>query len=54
LLTGTKDVADFQLIADALTAAVPNLTRVDFADAGHRLPLERPAEMARALVDFLG
>jgi len=54
LLTGTKDVADFQLIADALTAAVPNLTRVDFADAGHMLPLERPAEMARALVDFLG
>lgn len=54
LLTGTKDVADFQLIADALTASVPDLTRVDFADAGHMLPLERPAEMARALVDFLG
>lgn len=54
LLTGPRDVADFQLIADALAASVPDLTRIDLTDAGHMLPLERPAEMAGAIVDFLG
>ena len=53
LLVGGRDTADFQLIADSLTAAAPNLHRVDFADDGHMLPLERPTEVAGAIADFL-
>ena len=53
LLTGGRDMPDFQLIASLLEASAPDLRRVDFADAGHMLPLERPADVAREIAAFL-
>lgn len=49
LLTGELDVSDFRLIADLLEASVPNIRRIDYAGAGHMLPLERPTEVADAI-----
>ena len=54
LLTGARDLPDFQLVADALAASVPNLVRFDDAEAGHMLPLECPDRMARTITGFLG
>ena len=53
LLSGGRDVADMRLIADVIAGAAPQVTRVDFPDAGHMLHIERPAEAARAITDFL-
>lgn len=53
LMVGTKDTPDFQLIADALAASAPVITRIDLPDAGHMLPLERPLEVARKMDAFL-
>ncbi|MYM64179.1 alpha/beta fold hydrolase [Pseudomaricurvus sp. HS19] len=53
LLSGALDLPDFQLIADVLEAAVPNLQRRNFADAGHMLHLEQPQACAEAVGDFL-
>lgn len=52
LLTGTQDMADFQLIADILES-VESVERVDFAGRGHLLPLEIPEEMAHRTLAFL-
>ncbi|HEX7751855.1 MAG TPA: alpha/beta fold hydrolase [Novosphingobium sp.] len=54
LLTGAHDVADIRLIADVIAGAAPDVARVDHADAGHMLHLERPREVAETLVRFLG
>jgi len=35
-----------------LAARIPNAKRVDFADAGHLIPAERPDAFTRALLDF--
>lgn len=53
LLTGTRDVPDFRLIADLLAGAVPALRRVDYPGAGHMLPLERAAEVAAEIAEFM-
>lgn len=37
---------------DELAARIPNATRIDFADAGHLIPAERPEAFAKALLDF--
>lgn len=54
LLTGTLDVPDMRLIADVIEGAAPDARRIDFADAGHMLHLERTDEVARAVEAFLG
>ena len=54
LLTGARDFADFRLIASLIEAAVPNLRRVDYSDAGHMLPLEQPAQVAAEIAAFIG
>lgn len=53
LMSGGRDLGDFRLIADLLTAAVPDLRRIDFPGAGHMLHLEEPAVVARELLAFL-
>jgi 2-succinyl-6-hydroxy-2,4-cyclohexadiene-1-carboxylate synthase len=50
LLTGACDLPDFRLIADIIEAAAPDIRRIDYAGAGHMLPLERPSEVAAAIV----
>ncbi|EDP64472.1 hypothetical protein BAL199_26981 [alpha proteobacterium BAL199] len=35
-----------------LAARIPNATRIDFADAGHLIPIERPQAFTKALFDF--
>lgn len=37
---------------DELAARIPTTSRVDFPDAGHLIPMERPAAFADALLDF--
>ncbi|MET0589435.1 MAG: alpha/beta hydrolase [Novosphingobium sp.] len=49
LLTGELDVPDFRLIADLLGASVPDIRRIDYAGAGHMLPLERPADVVATI-----
>ena len=53
LLSGMEDVADMRLIADVIEGAAPHASRIDYADAGHMLHLERPHAIAKALQDFL-
>ena len=54
LLSGECDVPDMRLIADVIAAAAPDVTRIDFPGAGHMLHLERTAQVAAAIVDFVG
>ena len=53
LLTGDKDMADFRLIAQLIAGAAPHVERIDIADAGHMLLLERPGPVAQAVSEFL-
>ncbi|MEW9856722.1 alpha/beta fold hydrolase [Novosphingobium sp. M1R2S20] len=53
LLTGAHDLPDFQLMADLITGSVAHLRRIDYQDAGHMLPLEKPGQVARDLTSFL-
>ncbi len=53
LFSGARDYADFRLIADLLAATVPDITRIDFPDGGHMLHLEQPAQLARAITEFM-
>jgi pimeloyl-ACP methyl ester carboxylesterase len=50
LLTGGRDFTDLRLIADVIAGAAPEVRRIDFAGAGHMLHLERPAEVAAAIL----
>ena len=43
-----RDEADIA----ALSARIPNATRVDIEDARHMVPAEQPAKLARLLLDF--
>ncbi|PEQ11508.1 3-oxoadipate enol-lactone hydrolase [Novosphingobium sp. PC22D] len=53
LLTGERDMADFRLIADLIAGAAPEVTRIDYREAGHMLTLERPAEIGKAIGEFV-
>ncbi|MEO5586659.1 MAG: alpha/beta fold hydrolase [Novosphingobium sp.] len=54
LLTGECDHPDLRLIADLIEAAAPGVRRIDHADAGHMLHIERKTEVASAIARFLG
>ncbi|KQX59041.1 MULTISPECIES: alpha/beta hydrolase [unclassified Streptomyces] len=51
--SGGHDVPDFRAVADDLAGLLPAARRVDLDWAGHLPALERPAETARLLTDFL-
>lgn len=50
LLTGERDFADLRLIADMIEGAAPDVRRIDYKAAGHMLHLERPQEVAAAIL----
>jgi 2-succinyl-6-hydroxy-2,4-cyclohexadiene-1-carboxylate synthase len=53
LLTGGRDLPDFRLMADLIEGATSQVHRIDYADAGHMLTLERPGAIAGAIAAFL-
>jgi 2-succinyl-6-hydroxy-2,4-cyclohexadiene-1-carboxylate synthase len=52
LLTGEEDFGDLRLIADVIEGAAPGVKRIDYEGAGHMLHLERPADVATAIVSW--
>ncbi|SCL14398.1 alpha/beta fold hydrolase [Micromonospora inyonensis] len=51
---GAADLPDIGRLADLVAATAPDATRLaDVPDAAHLLPLERPAAVNAALLDFL-
>jgi pimeloyl-ACP methyl ester carboxylesterase len=54
-MTGLHDRI-FRVAADVeeLSARIAGIQRVDFPDAGHLVPVERPAAFAQALLAFAG
>jgi len=55
VITGLQDrvFLDHQDV-ERLSQRIPNVERVDMADAAHLLPAERPAELAKTLLQFAG
>ena len=53
VVVGDEDVPDMLAIADRLAAEIPGARKVVLADTAHMLPLERPDELNRILLDFL-
>jgi 3-oxoadipate enol-lactonase len=53
VVVGAEDVPDMHDIATRLAGGIPGATKVVVPDAAHLLPLERPAELNRILLDFL-
>jgi pimeloyl-ACP methyl ester carboxylesterase len=52
LLSGTRDIAEFRLIADLIEAAAPTVIRRDI-DGGHLLYLEQPTQIIDQTRRFL-
>ncbi|MFD3459077.1 alpha/beta fold hydrolase [Nocardia fluminea] len=53
LITGADDVQDFRVIAEIITAMVPDVRRLDLPNTGHLAHLERPAATAAEIRSFL-
>jgi pimeloyl-ACP methyl ester carboxylesterase len=53
IVIGAADVEDLHAIADRLAAGIPNARKEVVPNAAHMLPLERPDELNRLLLDFL-
>jgi pimeloyl-ACP methyl ester carboxylesterase len=52
-MTGLQDRVFYEASAlESLSARLPRARRITLGDAGHLIPLERPAETAQALLDF--
>jgi 3-oxoadipate enol-lactonase len=54
VLVGERDEVTPPAEAEAMAAALPNARFSRIAGAGHLSPLERPDEVTKALLDFLG
>ncbi len=53
VVTGLQDRVFFDRDdVDDLCARIPRVERVDMADAGHMVPVERPDGLAQAMLDF--
>jgi 3-oxoadipate enol-lactonase len=53
VVVGDEDVPDMLEIAGRLAAEIPGARKAIFPDTAHMLPLERPEEFNRILLDFL-
>jgi len=53
LLTGSRDLDDFRLIADLIEASASDLERTDYPAHGHLLHLEDPETCAKKIGAFL-
>lgn len=53
VVVGAEDAGDLHDIADRLEREVPRARKVVVPDAAHALPLERPHELNRLLLEFL-
>jgi pimeloyl-ACP methyl ester carboxylesterase len=51
---GTRDDPDIRTIVDSIAAQAPRARKLVLPGAGHMLNMERPAEVTRAVIDFLG
>jgi len=54
VVVGTADVADIKAMADHLASRIPGARLARVEGAGHLPGLERPDELNRLLLDFLG
>jgi pimeloyl-ACP methyl ester carboxylesterase len=50
---GDADTPDIVAISERLAAGIPGARKVVYADVAHMLPMERPAEFTRLVLDFL-
>ena len=53
VVVGEADASDILAIADDLERRLPDARKATVRDAAHALPLERPQELNRLLLDFL-
>ena len=53
LLVGDADIPDVHAHAGAIEAGIPDARRVVISDVGHLMYLEKPAEFARIVIEFL-
>jgi 2-succinyl-6-hydroxy-2,4-cyclohexadiene-1-carboxylate synthase len=53
LFAGAKDMEDLHIIANAIAAMVPRVTRIDYPEAGHLLHLEEPKRFLADVLAFL-
>jgi 3-oxoadipate enol-lactonase len=53
VVVGDADVPDILDICDRLAAGIPGARKVVFEDVAHMLPMERPDEFVRLVLDFL-
>lgn len=53
VVVGDEDVEDILQIADLLAEGIPGARRVTVPDTAHMIPLEKPQEFNRILLDFL-
>jgi 3-oxoadipate enol-lactonase len=53
VVVGDEDVEDIKQIADVLAEGISGARKVTLPDTAHMIPLERPQEFNRILLDFL-
>ena len=53
VVVGDEDVEDIKQIAAVLAERIPGARKVTLPDTAHMIPLERPEEFNRILLDFL-
>ncbi len=53
VIGGDRDVSDIQKIVSKLAATIPGAQRKILSGAGHLVPMEKPSEFNRILLEFL-
>jgi pimeloyl-ACP methyl ester carboxylesterase len=54
VIVGENDIPDFRLIADVMAENIPGARQATIADCWHLPPNEKPEELNRLMIDFLG
>ena len=54
IILGDQDVSSILKIADILEKGIPGAKKVIIPDTAHHLPMEKPQEFNRIVLDFLG